>query len=176
LVGTNWYNYSNGQWGGWVWVASTTVTSSNPAISLRPSEGAYYDVITDVSGKIGADWYNASTGAQGAFNTSPSLPAGATATGNPTILLRSGTSTYDIFVRSSNGYIEQNSYNAPAGTWGSWTTLGSTTVTGDAVSVTRPNATSVDDVFANNNGPLAGNWYSFSADMTGQWTNLQNLN
>jgi hypothetical protein len=164
-----WYRDDTGGWGGWIIVGPTAMTSSPRA--LPRSGGIYYDVIAETGGVLGANWYQFSNGATGLWIKSGALIGGAQADGDPSVVLRPGSTIYDVFVRSSSGLIEESWYRYDTGKWGGWIAVGSGSRTGDPTALARPGG-SKEDVFAANGALIGANWFTYATGATGQWTNL----
>ena len=155
-----WYNWGNGDWGGWIAVSPGPFTSDPSAVAT--SDGHDQIFATASGGTLEENWFDPATGQHG----DGSAVGGMTVAGTPALVARSGQSVIDAFVRNSAGQIVETWYNWGNGDWGGWRAITGATFTYDPSAVATSDGN--DQIF-DNNGAVEQNWFDPATGDIGDW-------
>lgn len=161
-----WYNYSTGQWGGWINLWGSL--QNDPQV--MPTSDGHVQVFGTGLNVIRQIWYDPWIGSYGAWTTSPGF--GSNAIGIPAIVPRNGQNVIDAFVHASNNQVYTTWYNFQYGQWGGWIGMGG----GPMSFMSDPQALATSDgnyqVFGTGGGVVEQNWFSPSSGNYGGWTTI----
>jgi hypothetical protein len=155
-----WYNWGNGQWGGWTSMGG--YVTSDPQVTTT-SDG-HDQVFGTTSNLVKQSWYYVN-GNVGGWTTSQILPS-ITTTSSPAVVLRTGQGVIDEFIRGSDNQIYQTWYDSGAGGWGGWLNMGDTTTSDPQGIATSDNH---DQIFGTNNSQVTQNWFDRVDGTIGGW-------
>ena len=155
-----WYNWGNGQWGGWISMGGT-VTSDPQA---QATSDGHDQVFGTGNNLVQQSWFSPSNGSVGGWSTSAGLSANAS--GSPALVPRTGQSVIDEFVRGGNNQLYETWYNWGTGAWGGWINMGGTDTSDPQAQATSDGH---DQVFGTSNNLVQQNWFSPSDGSIGNW-------
>jgi hypothetical protein len=158
-----WYNWGTGGWGGWIGMGGAI--SSDPQ-AVATSDG-HDQVFGTGNSLVKQNWFAPGNGAVGGWVTSAGLGAGAI--GSPALVVRSGQSVVDAFVRGGDNRVYETWYNWGTGGWGGWIGMGGA-ISSDPQAVATSDGH--DQVFAGATNGVAQNWFSPGNGAIGGWRTI----